>query len=191
MTTSYSAEHPRLGTIVIGNCVPLRKCKGLYLLILDVPRDIILLTKRRKFIIKRGKYVYVGSAFQQGGLPARINRHLHDKKKLFWHIDFLLQYSIINTVILITSFSRKRDLEAKISYCIWKKKFFEPIRGFGASDLKSVLTNLYRYKRSNNDITELENYLLEILLTTNLGKELNQAFIILARIFKRRDKRKT
>jgi sugar fermentation stimulation protein A len=37
---------------------------------------------------KKGAYLYVGSA--KRGLKARLERHLVKKKKIFWHIDYLL-----------------------------------------------------------------------------------------------------
>ena len=36
----------------------------------------------------RGTYVYTGSAMK--GLSARLERHLKRRKKLHWHIDYLL-----------------------------------------------------------------------------------------------------
>jgi len=37
---------------------------------------------------KKGAYLYVGSA--RRGLKARLERHLVKKKRIFWHIDYLL-----------------------------------------------------------------------------------------------------
>ncbi|HTY73961.1 MAG TPA: GIY-YIG nuclease family protein [Candidatus Nanoarchaeia archaeon] len=37
---------------------------------------------------KKGNYVYVGSA--QRNLEKRVQRHLRKEKRLFWHIDYLL-----------------------------------------------------------------------------------------------------
>ena len=37
-----------------------------------------------------GEYFYVGSAFGQGGLRSRLNRHFRqDAKRYHWHIDYL------------------------------------------------------------------------------------------------------
>lgn len=52
-----------------------------------------------------GCYVYTGSA--RRGIQARINRHLSDKKKHHWHIDYLLEESIIEDVFL----SEKKECE--------------------------------------------------------------------------------
>ncbi len=53
----------------------------------------------------QGYYVYTGSA--KRGLQARISRHLSRKKKLRWHIDYLLEESVIEEVFL----SEKRECE--------------------------------------------------------------------------------
>jgi len=36
-----------------------------------------------------GYYVYVGSAFGPGGLRARVQRHINESKKKYWHIDYI------------------------------------------------------------------------------------------------------
>lgn len=52
-----------------------------------------------------GYYVYTGSA--RRGMKARINRHLSQKKKLHWHIDYLLEESVVENVFL----SEKKECE--------------------------------------------------------------------------------
>lgn len=52
-----------------------------------------------------GYYAYTGSA--RRGMQARINRHLSRKKKLHWHIDYLLEKSVIEKVFL----SEKKECE--------------------------------------------------------------------------------
>jgi Uri superfamily endonuclease len=57
---------------------------------------IINLKQKRKIrvgklgaaLFPKGTYVYTGSAMN--GLAARLRRHLSRKKKLHWHIDYLL-----------------------------------------------------------------------------------------------------
>jgi len=39
--------------------------------------------------LRRGFYVYVGSAFGPGGLPARLRHHLKPATRPHWHIDYL------------------------------------------------------------------------------------------------------
>jgi Uri superfamily endonuclease len=47
-----------------------------------------------------GSYAYVGSALGPGGLAARLNRHIlpADKKRLHWHIDFLLCHANLQAI---------------------------------------------------------------------------------------------
>ena len=57
---------------------------------------IITLTRRKKIRVGKlgvarfpaGTYVYTGSAMK--GLAARLRRHCSRKKKIHWHIDYLL-----------------------------------------------------------------------------------------------------
>ena len=44
--------------------------------------------KLGRFDFPAGLYVYCGSA--QGNLPARIARHRRRRKRLHWHVDYLL-----------------------------------------------------------------------------------------------------
>jgi sugar fermentation stimulation protein A len=44
----------------------------------------------------RGYYVYTGSARQ--GMDARIRRHLSNKKRRHWHIDYLLEEGVVEGV---------------------------------------------------------------------------------------------
>ena len=60
--------------------------------------SLIIFLKRKKAVrvgklgvalFPKGTYVYTGSAM--GGLAARLKRHLTRKKKIRWHIDYLLK----------------------------------------------------------------------------------------------------
>lgn len=86
-----------------------------------------------KLNIKKGYYVYIGSAFGPGGLKARIGRHLKKSKKLRWHIDYLRK---VTEIIDIKYSTEKNRLE-----CQWAANFAEnggitPFKGFGSSDCK-------------------------------------------------------
>jgi len=61
--------------------------KGSYILILDLPYLHIKVGALGLLEIKEGTYCYVGSAMN--GLDQRIGRHLSEKKKIRWHIDYL------------------------------------------------------------------------------------------------------
>ncbi|MBB6063365.1 Uri superfamily endonuclease [Thermosipho japonicus] len=105
--------------------------KGCYLLLIELPMDIEI----KKWNLKKGTYVYVGSAMNN--LEKRVSRHLSKSKKLHWHIDYLLDKSSVKSVIMVSSNTK---CEEKIS--LYMSQFFTGPKGFGSSDLK-VQTNLY------------------------------------------------
>jgi len=63
---------------------------GSYILVLfnEMDRDIQVGRKGR-FGFSSGYYLYFGSARGPGGIRGRVSRHLSEKKKLHWHIDYL------------------------------------------------------------------------------------------------------
>ena len=77
-----------------------------------------------------GYYVYTGSAL--GGLSGRLRYHLKLKKRLHWHIDYLLREAVIAHIWYALG---QRRLE-----CIWNAIVkslpgaISSISGFGASD---------------------------------------------------------
>lgn len=63
--------------------------KGTYCLIIEVKKKSALKVGRLgQLEFKSGFYIYVGSALNS--LESRVNRHLSSKKKLHWHVDYLL-----------------------------------------------------------------------------------------------------
>ena len=82
--------------------------------------------------LRKGYYVYVGSAFGLGGLRARTRRHLQTSKKCYWHIDYLRPVTEIYEIWYSNDPLRWEHN--------WAKVFLEscgypvPLRGFGSSD---------------------------------------------------------
>jgi sugar fermentation stimulation protein A len=82
------------------------------------------------FAFPAGYYVYTGSAMR--GLRARLDRHRRRRKKLWWHIDYLLRRAEIVTVIERPT---RRQME-----CALNRRVLEmagarvAVRGFGSSD---------------------------------------------------------
>ena len=63
--------------------------KSVYVLIIEVVNTTsIKVGSLGELLFTTGIYAYVGSA--QTNLDQRIKRHLRKEKKLFWHIDYLL-----------------------------------------------------------------------------------------------------
>ncbi len=110
---------------------------GAYCLLMHLNEDrTIKIGKLGTFNFPEGYYIYVGSAMKN--LRQRIERHLRDKKKLKWHIDYFLQYTNINRIIV---FSSKKPLEEKIAslFELEVKKHHADIivKRFGSTDTKN------------------------------------------------------
>jgi len=81
-----------------------------------------------KYRFRKGHYVYVGSA--KRNFHHRINRHLRQKKRIHWHIDYLLRYA---RIIKICSSGLAEDKVADILSTMMQV----PVPRFGASDKKN------------------------------------------------------
>jgi Uri superfamily endonuclease len=107
--------------------------KGSYCLIFEVKSDLnVEVRNGRAFQLKRGIYVYCGSAFGSGGLRRRVLRHMKRNKKRHWHIDFL-------TTREETDFLGVWIFEGKRFECKLAKEVSavgEAVLGFGSTDCK-------------------------------------------------------
>lgn len=124
--------------------------KGTYVLLIRLIEDKeITIGKLGKIEFKAGNYLYVGSALNS--LEGRIKRHLRIDKKIFWHIDYLLERAEIEDV-----FYKKSE---KKEECVVAKKIagkFKSIKGFGSSDCCCV-GHLFYTKEKNGSITLIED----------------------------------
>ncbi|APV44736.1 Uri superfamily endonuclease [Dehalogenimonas formicexedens] len=102
--------------------------KGVYILLVELPKDSEINTLRRKFNLPKGFYLYVGSAMNN--LETRIARHLSPNKKRHWHIDYLLDVSRIMAVFRAQTGSR---MECELA---GRLDDLKSIRGFGCSDCR-------------------------------------------------------
>jgi Uri superfamily endonuclease len=106
--------------------------KGVYLLLINLKKNSrIKIGRFRRITFPKGFYVYVGSALNN--LQARVARHLNSKKKLRWHIDYLLASPNAEVETVITRQTEKR-IECKVNEII--QKFGKPVERFGSSDCK-------------------------------------------------------
>ena len=105
-------------------------------MVIVVPKQrSIRVGKLGKFLFLKGTYLYTGSAM--AGLRRRIARHLRKRKKLHWHIDYLLNGSgvAINGVMIHRSSTRQE--------CLHNKRIFRlpgvrvTVPGFGSSDCRA------------------------------------------------------
>lgn len=125
--------------------------KGTYILLMSMPeRRRIKVGRLVSMVFKKGYYAYVGSAMN--GLDARIIRHLRTEKKLYWHIDYLLQNVDIDN--LYCSFSNKKQ-ECKFAQELCQD--LEPAIDFGSSDCncKGHLFHSKRYDAMQRAIAKL------------------------------------
>lgn len=112
----------------VGIIISLTIKKGIYAILLEMPQSVVVRTRGRLFQLKAGHYVYIGSAMN--GLAARIGRHLSTAKRKHWHIDYLLEYGIINGVVSAeTCKSYECDIAAALSV-------LPSVPGFGCSDCR-------------------------------------------------------
>lgn len=104
--------------------------KGCYLLLIEVKKDI---SKRigslGELEFEKGWYVYIGSGMN--GIEERVERHLREEKKKFWHIDYLLDDK--NTKIKKVFYKESKEKEeCKIAKKI--SKIGLGVKNFGCSD---------------------------------------------------------
>ncbi|UCE38334.1 MAG: GIY-YIG nuclease family protein [Thermoplasmata archaeon] len=100
--------------------------KGTYALLMHLEDDKnIRIGSLGSIDFLKGHYLYIGSGMN--GIEGRVRRHLRDKKKNHWHIDYFLEKVKITNVYYI---NKKRE-------CILANNFsqkFEVVPRFGSSD---------------------------------------------------------
>lgn len=112
---------------------------GIYILFINVLKSVCLdIESLNRPCIDHGLYGYVGSARGFGGIRARLRRHLRkDKKRLWWHIDYLtkLDEATPRLVIYATTLDdlEKRLAETVLAIGCWDVA----VPGFGSTDKKT------------------------------------------------------
>ena len=101
---------------------------------------------RLEIDFKKGYYVYIGSAMNN--LESRVKRHLSSKKKLHWHIDYLLKYSQITEVI----YNLDKKVECNLSRELMMNN--EYVQDFGCSDC-GCESHLYYFKNKKEAIEKV------------------------------------
>ncbi|MCK5698380.1 MAG: GIY-YIG nuclease family protein [Candidatus Aenigmarchaeota archaeon] len=104
--------------------------KGVYVLVIEVSKNVDLVVGSLGTIrFLRGLYAYVGSA--QNGLENRIERHLSDEKKIFWHVDYLLDCA---NVVKVFYREGPKSYECAIARRLCETA--SDVAGFGCSDCR-------------------------------------------------------
>ncbi len=113
----------------------LHQKSGTYALILSSSgQRTILIGKLGKLKMRKGYYVYVGSAFGPGGVRARVKRHCRIHKPPHWHIDYIRP--VVELIEVWYTYDPKKrehqwaDILMRIDGVEW------PLEGFGSSDCK-------------------------------------------------------
>lgn len=94
--------------------------------------------------VRRGWYVYVGSARGPGGLRARLAHHLRPVRRPHWHVDYLRQRAAVREIW--AAYNRRADEHR------WAKVFAVtqgvqiPGEGFGSSDC-ACRAHLFFFRR--------------------------------------------
>jgi sugar fermentation stimulation protein A len=91
------------------------------------------------YLFPRGLYVYIGSA--KRGLRSRIARHRGRKKRLHWHIDYLLRHG---QPVAVATFPWRRGAECRLARRAAEHGTAQGlVNGFGSSDCRCP-THLFR-----------------------------------------------
>jgi sugar fermentation stimulation protein A len=101
---------------------------------------------------KMGIYLYVGRA--RTGLKARINRHIRRQKKLFWHIDYLLQRAKIVEIWIRKDYFGECNTADEIGN--FKPNRATAIQEFGSSDCR-CRSHLFYFPPDTKGLRSLRN----------------------------------
>ena len=104
-----------------------------YVLVIEVKKKInIQIGKLGKFKLPGGWYLYIGSG--ENSLEKRIKRHLKKEKKLFWHIDYLLNNPQARVKKV---WAKEGGWECSLAGKMASDKIFRtPVPKFGSSDCR-------------------------------------------------------
>ena len=147
--------------------------QGVYALIIEVPKKVETTVGALGTVkFARGIWIYIGSALgtTSTSLEKRIARHLSNKKKIHWHIDYLLtnDVKILDAIWAET----KNKEECNLTRRLKKSRDFEsgPL-GFGASDCSSHCgTHIFRYRANEEIRTKLKSIFTDASL---IGRSLD------------------
>jgi len=105
---------------------------GTYVLILrSSSKATVQVGQWGQITLKKGYYIYVGSAFGPGGVQARVSRHFRKNKPTHWHIDYLRKF--LNPVAVWYTHNPER-LEHKWAQFLSNLSGITSIQRFGCSD---------------------------------------------------------
>jgi sugar fermentation stimulation protein A len=124
--------------------------KGVYTILVSVGSSAFIDVGRLGRFEFSGLYAYTGSAQGRGSssLRGRVSRHLglRSKKRVRWHIDYLLAHSHTQVEGVALSATIVKSKECQVSRNIFSlAESLPPVTGFGSSDC-SCKSHLARLK---------------------------------------------
>lgn len=108
--------------------------KGTYCLLIHLPREEkISVGALGMCRFLPGMYAYVGSAL--GGIEQRVGRHKSARKRMRWHIDYLLgKCEVLATIAIPSGY---KDSECGLAMSLLSSgEATLPVPGFGSSDCR-------------------------------------------------------
>ena len=106
--------------------------KGIYVLIIQINKTIRpKIGALGELTFPAGLYAYVGSA--QNNLELRVKRHKRKEKRLFWHIDYLLNNEAAKVIGVYYRQGGKAE-ECQVASLLAQNG--KSITGFGCSDCR-------------------------------------------------------
>ncbi len=118
---------------------------GTYALILFCSRaELVRIGKLGPLELRRGFYVYVGSALGPGGVRARVAHHQKVSPRPHWHIDYLRRHIRLERIWYSHHRVRREHQWARLIHALQAASV--PVAGFGSSDCRCA-THLFFFKR--------------------------------------------
>jgi Uri superfamily endonuclease len=115
--------------------------KGVYCLQICVRKNTRVKTGALGILrFPAGRYLYVGSA--QNNLEKRLQRHLSKRKRIHWHIDYLLAG---RNAKVERAFYREAEKDQECKTAVMLSRTEGAVEGFGSSDCKCV-SHLFRLR---------------------------------------------
>lgn len=120
-------------------CSSEHSTSGIYTLIIFLSEEVCLnIGNLGKRMFPKGYYTYTGSAMGKGAssLKYRIARHLRKKKRMFWHIDYLLANEKVSVKAVVVA-ETNENLECALNRYMKSVKGAKiQVKGFGATDCR-------------------------------------------------------
>jgi len=108
---------------------------GTYILYMRAEKQkIIPVGKLGRLKIAKGDFIYLGSAFGPGGVPARIRHHLRIASSPHWHMDYLRPFMSIVKIWYTNDIIHREHQWASVFSAMADIRI--PLKGFGASDCR-------------------------------------------------------